>query len=93
MTADQLRRAMFKQGVSVRTLAQMLGVSIRAVTYWRSGTVPVPTYVEALLRTAAHVPGRRRTVRVVRCLKCGRAASGKLLLAQDGLCAACHDAD
>lgn len=50
MTAKELRELRLTAGLTTRQLAQMLGVTRRAVNYWESGTRAVSPPVSQLVK-------------------------------------------
>lgn len=49
MTASQFRSALTRIGASQSDFARLLGVSVRQVSRWATGT-PVPAYAAVVLR-------------------------------------------
>ena len=50
MTAEQLKKAMDKAGLTVADLAETLGRSQKTVYRWLSGETPVPPYVKLIFQ-------------------------------------------
>jgi transcriptional regulator with XRE-family HTH domain len=50
MTAEQLRRALARLGISQREFARRLGVAPATVHRWIKGELPVPGYVAYVIK-------------------------------------------
>ena len=55
MTPRQLRRWMEREGYSVRSLAERLGVEPSTVQRWRDGSRTIPPFLELALERVAQI--------------------------------------
>lgn len=50
ITPEQFRAERSRLNITIREMAEMLGVSSRAISYYESGERPIPLTVQKLLR-------------------------------------------